>query len=350
MAPRVFIIADDLTGACDSAAAFAMRGLRTRIALTPDAMAAALADPAQQVISVVTGTREGTRRHAEAAMAAIAAILGDAPGLVFKKIDSRMKGHIAAELAVLHAARPLPVLACPAIPRLGRLVRGGGVTGAGVSRALPVRAALGLDADIPEAGSDADIDDALPGELDARLYVGAAGLAEALARRLVPNPPAPVIAPPRLPVLMAIGSRDPVTLAQIDRLGRTPFPAPNGWVPPVAPDDIRIVQVVPGAAAEASTTIAARFAGDIAATLEADPVATLFACGGETAHAILRDLGVAQMDLAGEVLPGVPLGRCTDTGLQIVTKSGGFGGSDLLVDLLARFAGPGVETGGMADE
>lgn len=142
MAPRVFIIADDLTGACDSAAAFAMRGLRTRIALTPDAMAAALADPAQQVISVVTGTREGTRRHAEAAMAAIAAILGDAPGLVFKKIDSRMKGHIAAELAVLHAARPLPVLACPAIPRLGRLVRGGGVTGAGVSRALPVRAAL----------------------------------------------------------------------------------------------------------------------------------------------------------------------------------------------------------------
>lgn len=186
MAPRLFIIADDLTGACDSAAAFAMRGLRTRIALTPDAMVTALADPAIGVISVVTGTRELVEADAVAMMHRVVAVLGDAPGLVFKKIDSRMKGHIAAELAVLHQARPLPVLACPAISRLGRIVRDGAVTGAGVAQPVPVAGPLGMEAEIPQAASDADIDAALPAGLDQRLYVGAAGLAEALARRLAP--------------------------------------------------------------------------------------------------------------------------------------------------------------------
>ena len=62
MRDRVFIVADDLTGALDSAATFAMRGASVRVACRPDDLPAALGSDAG-VVAVATGTRDGSEAH-----------------------------------------------------------------------------------------------------------------------------------------------------------------------------------------------------------------------------------------------------------------------------------------------
>jgi uncharacterized protein YgbK (DUF1537 family) len=57
--------------------------------------------------------------------------------------------------------------------------------------------------------------------------------------------------------------------------------------------------------------------------------------GGATAQVILERLGVHVLSLMGEALPGLPLAR--GGGLTFVTKSGGFGGEDTLLRLLALY-------------
>src|SRR3546814_1188368 len=67
------------------------------------------------------------------------------PGTVlFKKIDSRLKGHIEAELDVTPFRRALVV---PAIAEFGRLVEAGHVTGFGVETPLFIAERLGRHAD-----------------------------------------------------------------------------------------------------------------------------------------------------------------------------------------------------------
>ena len=72
----------------------------------------------------------------------------------------------------------------------------------------------------------------------------------------------------------------------------------------------------------------ARFARTAAELVRRSGVRTLFACGGETADAILGELAVGVLSVEGELLPGVPVSRMVVNGrtMQLVTKSGGFGG------------------------
>lgn len=335
--PRLLIIADDLTGALDSASGFAARGLAARVALDAGALTAALADPALAVITHPTGTRELSTDRATQVMAGLVPILRGFDGILFKKIDSRMKGHIAAELQALGAGVSRPVLASPAIPRLGRFVTQGAVTGFGIDQPIPIAPHLCCAAIIPEVGHDADLDAALPADLSATLYVGAAGLAEALARRLSSRVEQTINRLP-LPALLAIGSRDPVTLAQVAAAPVTPVSAPNGEVPALPDAELTLVQLTQGAAPQDGATVAERFAQGIAAVMRRTPPRTLLACGGETAHAILRELGITALDLLGEALPGVPAARCPSTALVVLTKSGGFGPPSLLADLVNKFA------------
>ncbi|MDD7972404.1 four-carbon acid sugar kinase family protein [Roseinatronobacter alkalisoli] len=332
---RIAIIADDLTGALDSAAAFAMQNLTTRVVTETAGFIDALRDPGLQVVAVSTGTREGTADNATATICMIGASLQEFDGLVFKKVDSRLKGHVAAEIAQLRRFRHAPPLACPAIPRLNRFVIDGAVTGAGVPVPIDVAGRVGIARTIVDATTDSDIDAALPSRLDDNLYIGAAGLAEALARRLAGQSHCPPLPPLPVPLLLAIGSRDPVTLSQLDAMSQSVVAAPDGIVPSFALHPVTVIQMTentpdldPGLAADS-------FATGIASALRNGP-RSLFACGGETAQAILKHLGIVRLDLLGEVLPGVPLSRCADTGLIIVTKSGGFGTRDLLSNLIAH--------------
>ena len=217
---RVLIIADDLTGALDSAVTLTGAGLRCVVARRPGDVAAALAER-PDVLSVSTASREGGVAAARAAVAAALDAVGALPEIVFKKVDSRLKGHVADEVGVFAArAGRSRALVAPAIPAQGRTVVEGRLTGAGVAEPIDVAAtvaASGLALEVPDTRVDADFDGPLGGALDEppALLVGAAGLAAAVARRLARG--APEVPSPRL------AGAGPAR----DRLARSDHPHPG---------------------------------------------------------------------------------------------------------------------------
>lgn len=335
--PDIVLIADDLTGALDSAVAFRLRGASAVVACAPEAAQRAWQSGAE-VVAVSTNTRERSAAEADACLRGLLGRLSGFRGLLIKKIDSRLKGNIAAELAPLAGLRG-GMFVCPAIPRLGRRVNRGAVTGVGLETPIEIAPRLGALTDaaqIPDITTDAELDACLAACDADTLFVGAAGLAEALARRIyrrAVQPPSRIGAP----CLVAIGSRDPVTERQIADLQDMPLlAAPNGDVPggPICAGTI--LRMTPGPTACPDADAAEHFARGVArAVAEARP-ASLLACGGETARAILRHLGVDLLQLEGECAPGVPTARALDRAgdLQIVTKSGGFGEANLLSRIL----------------
>lgn len=344
MAPKVVIIADDLTGALDSAVAFAVRGLSVIGARGPEYFAEALGAGAD-IVALATGTREYAPDSAKAVLSEIGERLRDYNGIIFKKIDSRMKGNVLAEVETLTGLRSGPALVCPAIPRLGRLVENGAIVGAGVASPIEVAPFFGsLAVEVFDAKTDADVDRAVGGATDKQLYVGAAGLAEALARHLAPTPKAGNIPKLALPATLAIGSRDPVTTGQVAALETANVPlsiskAPNGILGelPNEANGISVLQITPGEDEIGTSEAAGIFANHVAAHVRRTHAATLFLCGGESANAILADLGIGTLQITAEILPGVPCAKARDgvPGLSIVTKSGGFGDKRALIDLCA---------------
>jgi uncharacterized protein YgbK (DUF1537 family) len=353
---QVLIIADDLTGALDSAVTLAALGLSCRVARRPsDAAAAAAACP--DVLAVSTASREGSAATARAAVNAVFdALAGLSPGIVFKKIDSRLKGHPAAELGIVaERTGTARAMVSPAIPAQGRIIEAGRLSGAGVAAPIDVAAALagsGLELRVPDARSEADLDGVVAAALaePPTLLVGAAGLAAAVGRRLRPGAKADGEGRLAAPLLLAIGSRDPITLGQIEALDTAglveELAAPDGALPtpPPAGDRPRLLRLVPGNGAAIEPRVAGeRFARAVAAVVAAEPAGTLFACGGETADAILGALGVGVLAVEGELLPGVPVSRMLVNGnsMQLVTKSGGFGTRRTLVSMVEAVARDG---------
>jgi uncharacterized protein YgbK (DUF1537 family) len=279
-------------------------------------------------------------------MAAVDAV-GVMPKIVFKKVDSRLKGQVAGEVAILGArARRARALVAPGIPAQGRKVVGGRLTGAGVATPVDVAAMLassGLTLEIPDTSSETDFDTVLGRAMDGPpvLLVGAAGLAAALARRLAAGAwtiPVPRLAPP---VLLAIGSKDPITIAQVGVLAAagiaTVTMAPDGLCEPNLRGVAQLVQLVAAGGKPFEPRAAgALFAAGIAQLVNVGGVKTLLACGGETADAILGSLGVGILTIEGEILPGVPVStmRLGERRLQLVTKSGGFGREDALISVV----------------
>lgn len=343
---QALIIADDLTGALDSAVALAAAGLRVRVARRPEDVRAALAE-GPEALAVSTASREGTAEAARAAVDLVFDALGDLrPEIVFKKVDSRLKGHPGAETAVAAGRTGLTRgLAAPAIPEQGRLTEGGRLTGAGVAEPIDVAARLaeaGLDLAVPDVADAGDLDRALAAALAAgpALLVGAAGLSAALARRLRPGARAERVAALPGPILLAVGSRDPITLAQVAALrasGRAvEILAPDGAPSAQVPRGAALLRLTAGDGPFRPETAGPRFAESAARALRASGAATLFGCGGETADAILGALGVGVLAVEGEILPGVPVSRMAVEGreIRLVTKSGGFGGPGALVSLV----------------
>jgi uncharacterized protein YgbK (DUF1537 family) len=131
------IVADDLTGAGDSAVQFATLGWQAR--LTLGGSFAVTVRPGS-VVAVVTDSRA---QQADAARlstsGAVTALMGAGIDRLFVKIDSTMRGSVANQV---HGAldawtqrHPDSVaVVCPAYPRMGRTVEGGLllVDGAGV--------------------------------------------------------------------------------------------------------------------------------------------------------------------------------------------------------------------------
>lgn len=339
----VLILADDLTGALDSSVGFADGVRRVVVARSPQSVGDALA-LRPDVLAINTGSREEPEADAVLQVeTALARLNLNAYDVIFKKVDSRLKGHVAAETGVLaRAAGRARQVACPAIPDMGRVVVDGALCGAGVAQPIPVAKAFADPVVAPDVSTNADLDALVDGDLTDTLWIGARGLSFALARAMgVASPQAARL---KGPVLIVNGSRDPITVAQIQALtGVLPvLHAPDGIAPDAMPVAESFALSIAEGAGQVDGQKAARNLAEGAARLARQMrPASIVLCGGESAQACLDQLDVNSLRVIAELQPGLPLfeAQMAWGPVQFVTKSGGFGTRASLVDIVTDTTG-----------
>lgn len=364
------IVADDLTGALDAAVGFAGAAgpvpvYRRRPAWVSAACAA-----------VDIGSRD-------LPLAALGPVLSDSTAwfagaqLCFKKIDSLLRGHWAAEITAIAAARQFDrIVVAPAFVQQGRLTLGGRLHIRGAQGELRPAEVAPIAQTLAHAG--------LPGVVCRRsgefhhafegvtvfdvveeadlfalaaaglrwpgrtLWVGAAGLARALA-----GCPVPAQRKLKAPMLMIIGSVHPRTVAQVQQL-RTRFP--NQLIDHRVGQDVRhcaarLQRLLQGGVPWGVLTFefppgtpAARAEEAIrcdmnALSLDVDRPSTLFVTGGQTLDSLCGAVDCAKLQAHAEWAPGVVCATLEDglwAGSQVISKSGAFGDDLLLVEVASH--------------
>ncbi len=347
MTLKVAIIADDLTGALDTGTPFVEVGLKVAVAIEVDALAEALTrDP--DVLVVNTASRALCESEAVARIKAVLSALDDTkPAILFKKIDSRLKGNVAAEsMALAGGSQRRHIAVAPAIPDQQRFTIDGAVTGRGVDVPLPIHPLFPADAasiDIHDARSDSDLDDLVRRtDWSGTIAVGARGLGSAFARALSRSTAAPPAFAPTPETLFAFGSRDPITGAQIARLQdhrwlASAADAPAGALPSTAIRSLPALARCSGEQASKPEEVVARFAQDIRDVVMRTRPEMLMMGGGDTALAILKQLGASVLMPNGEIEAGIPWFEITSVDgrtFNCAVKSGGFGNVDSLLKLV----------------
>lgn len=365
---RLAIVADDLSGAADTAAIFASLGLTTLILLATDPPLPA------DVLAVSTESRHLSASQAAARVGAAAVRLAAARGSgelwIYKKIDSTLRGHPGAELAalmdVLGGER---ALVAPAFPAQGRTTERGHqlVDGipleqtpfsreVGSSEVASVLATDGLDrpltaiplevvhevatlrntlatacrgVHVADAVTDRDLIALAEVAVDAGicLLCGSAGLARALAGvlPLAAEAPAPVVsARARGPALIVAASRHPRTVRQVDACREAGCALLTPAVESLTGD--RLDDGLVTAAVEAlnrgqhvlvttvgldrlqvpPATIATRLAGLVRIVLQRSRPGALVVTGGDAAAAVATALDANALWLEGDLRPGIP--------------------------------------------
>lgn len=293
------MIADDLTGACDAGVAFAPAVVVLREGVATQADTGALI--------YTTNSRDETP---EVAAARVSELVRRLPphDILYKKIDSVLRGNVRAELeAMIEALGLHRTIVCPAFPEQGRTVADGVAKPAGVD----LRALLdGLPVEIPNAATSADLAAIAAEAPPGTLCVGSAGLARAKGR-----------IPPRVKVpsqggpgraLVCVGSIHPATIAQLAEV-----------------EDEACAEVYRLEMASPDPAQLAR----LRKRVEGLQTGGLVLTGGDTALLVCRLLGAEGIRLEAEIEPGVPFGRLIGglgAGLAVITKSGGFGKPETL--------------------
>ncbi len=382
---NVAIIADDLTGAADSGVQLVRSGYRTAVAFR-----GATVPPAEDLDAVALDTDSRLMPAGFAAKRVLEAgrALRDAR-IVYKKIDSTLRGPVAAELAAaLETTGRDRAIIAPAFPSTGRTTREGVqlVDGVPVHETemkddphTPVREGhvpTLLDRSVPPVGtlsvrevgdagrvrraledarcvvadaeSDADLEAlvrAVPDPLGV-LWVGSAGLARALGT-VYPGPHAgesPNTPAPARGILVVVGSLSEASREQLRRLVEE-----RGGAMPVADGRTGVVEEAVAAARAALSegsyaavhSVEERYTSGSAVETLAEVAAglseeglfdALVLTGGETALGVARRLGAVGIRLEGEVEPGVPVGTLIGPRpYRVVTKAGSFGEPGTLV-------------------
>jgi D-threonate/D-erythronate kinase len=317
---RLRLLADDLTGALDSAARFVP--LTGPVAVTWRDVAV------EGSVALDSGTRDLPAKAVRQRIESRAQLL-DGGDPAFKKIDSLLRGHVALELAVCMRRFDHCVLA-PAFPFQGRITRNGRQLArvgdvwrdTEVDLAAALRA-LGVAVQMRDAEADADLDAIVAEGRQLRgrvLWCGTGGLAGALAGHGVV--PRPILSKP---FLALIGSDHAVSRAQV------------AAVPPILGKAVVMCELPPGTdRGEARRRIGETFSVLLRRTQQ---LGTLFVTGGETLRDVCDALGVTQLEVDGEIEPGVPTsvmrGGSWD-GQRLVSKSGAFGDTGFLAGLLGE--------------
>jgi len=392
MAPRIVILADDLSGAADCAMACRRAGMEAQVRLDPEAPGAPAEALALDLDSRALSPEEALTRTLDA--------WGWArEDALYRKIDSTLRGHVALEIAAtLQIAGPEAfALVCPAYPATGRTVKDGAVFVHGqplgeteiwrlggqgstdlknlLGEAGLQPAALGLDEvrgphlaarieALREDGAAAIVCDAeTEGDLKALvaaalplpgvIWVGSGGLTIPLAQALSPGRAAEGEALTRRagPTLVAVGSASSVSREQLAVLAGDPRvvslmvspqvlldgPEGPGWRPAsralvaaVGKPGRDTVAIAIDPAAPIDPGAGAALAAGLGALAgrQLGRFGALVATGGETARALLAQAGVRCLDIRRELEPGIVLSQSGV--LPVVTKAGAFGEADSL--------------------
>ncbi len=382
-------IADDLTGATDTAAAFAAHGFATVVVLNRRAPVPREA----RVIVLTTDSRHDSpgvaRRKVRRACGWLRA---RGVRVLYKKMDSTLHGNIVAEVeAIRDAAGFACALICPANPAQGRIVRRGVLfvrgkkaadmhahfAAQGLRHATAIRSPVRAGETSAAIRSKARflIADAVNGRDLARLaraaltaptsvlLAGSAGLAGTLAEQL-----AGTDAPsnqrsqrqvrasaeaeraarrmtPAGPVLVIAGSRSPVTERQLEvllRAGRARLLALEDGGRPVIPTqptgtESLIVRLPIHQRSEAEIQ---RRLARLEPILRRRRVSGLLLTGGDTALLVARWLRMNCIAIRGEIVPGLAWGHIVGglaDGLAVCTKPGGFGDERSVARAVAFF-------------
>jgi D-threonate/D-erythronate kinase len=342
-------------------------------------------EPAQ-VLAIDAATRSMSADRAAATVARIVANYKHAnyehaPGRVlFKKLDSVLRGHIGPELAAMRSAgTPAVIVMAPALPAQGRTTVDGcqwlnglrlvdadaqkmlgsaGLTSAQISlvsiRGAPSRLAAAMaelarryDALVCDAETDGDLQAvaaaiaALPqaGWDGSIIWAGSSGLAQHIPEAMGIGGASSPSEDPRFrgPILLVVGSRTAVAHQQAREAGH----AAGMTTVLLAPEKLREgcglalgdalasgndVMTVIDSSDEAAEDprLCAALASWVLPHL--NKVGALIATGGETARAVLAMSDITSLRLLREVEPGVPLAVSTGAReIPVITKSGSFG-------------------------
>jgi len=371
------VIADDLSGAAECAVEFAQPGVPAVLRLTqnPDRSEA-------QTVVWDLDARDTTPVLSEPMVRSIAQ-----SNRIYLKIDSLLRGNWPQLVAALVHQTARPAILCSALPRLGRGLRDGFVDLASVPlqlrRGLVHRADSAVQA-LTQAGvsaghchlpstSDAAVRESLSlavarhtvtvldahtdTELDAIARaiaslpmpctaIGSAGLAGAMARCTAAPPPACAL-PPMVSLAVLVGSRTGPAREQLQQLALASGQPVCIWRADGCEQSLRAAQAGPPALQLFATPDDERMApagGDLTRQFVADVLAQCpivdcwIATGGETARALCDALDVSQLEVVGQIEPGVSLARMNSRGgpRYLVLKSGSFGDSQTLVRIARR--------------
>lgn len=384
---HILVVADDFTGACEVSLPWKANGYATTIALDPSA--------ARQTTVHITDTN--TRgKDPRAARATIHELLDlhEQNSILFKKIDSLWRGNISSEISAIAAAGFTLVIA-GALPHLKRSVRNGVPLIAGIPLAQgntwdiepssPPKRVAELCSDLqtlelprPEVGNarwEADFLAALDcsqaliidceTEHDLALIasftldriaatrltqkpialIGTGALNAAVAAELASRQELESIPDPYLPfslgtgavrpLLAVVGSASGHSGQQLERARKAGLQVTEraSELEPERPDGTFGILTVPPDLGDRNKILTElrHQAGNFLTT---NPDVDLFLTGGETARAILDDLGVSTLFPLLQLEPGVVLCHTPD-GRLIGSKPGTFGTADVLAHALS---------------
>lgn len=387
--PCLGLVADDLTGACDTGVQFAQRGFSSVVRLDVRARGFQSAD----LEILVTNSRNDSPSVACSKVQKACQLLNrEHRRLIYKKIDSTLHGNLGPEIqmAMKTAGFPFAIVA-PAFPAMGRTIGEGWLRVTGRECVAPIHipsllrkqgagAVAHLNSTLLRRGRKALVDQlarlaATRGTivvLDAAsqrellviaqaamqiqpslLMVGSAALAAEVAKILAKQyhrlpPPAPAEGPMKRhagSVVLIVGSTNPRTAAQINCL--------RAKRPVVVTECEHNSLATVRRALEENQHIVVNFnlvasgrpLANFLTILEDSAVRGVILSGGDTANQVCRILKAAGIRLRQEILPGIPWGQLVGglaDGLPIATKAGGFGREESLVlatDFLATRAG-----------
>lgn len=432
MKPRCLLISDDLTGGADTGAQFAGKGFRTLLVTFKEGSDFDLSRHREPDVLVINTDSRGLR--ADRAATRVSRVFRNYDKelfpIIYKKIDSTLRGNIGPETdAILKATKISTGFMTPAFPEQGRTVADGilmvggnplALTEASSDAAAPVRESCvyrllaqqsshtvgWIDLAAVASGGEhlraavehqqkegtriivfdavrrrdlTSIADAAFRMVERPLFVGSAGLAEEVAKKLSPPRGKPLSAPlwkrgrSFKHLFIISGSTSNVTHEQLKRVERgTGIPSFElsrsslvGNEETRKREKIHLSSRMAESMARGHVILKTcperlpggnirdtpihlkipRLLGHIALmTLETSGVAVrdsaLIVTGGDTAISVFDFLGVEGFRIEGELLKGIVVGYVIGgpwNGLTVVTKAGAFGRANALrtiVDIL----------------